>query len=325
MTRIAVVGAGGCVGEAMLELLEKEGLSGEPPILYGSERSRGREISYGGERLPCRVLEEGEIEGVDIALFAAGAATSRRWARSFRGRGAAVIDNSSAFRMEPEVPLVVPEINPESVPSPPAIIANPNCSTIILLLALHPLRPLGDFRVVASTYQAVSGAGRAGLEALERERAGGAFERGKPFPFPIEGNLFPLIGDPSVVDGLTVEERKMVQESRKILGWPDLQIQVTCVRVPVERCHSIAATLIFDGDVKLEHAAELLRKAPGVRLEEDPELPPTPGPLAGEEGVSVGRLRRPAPAVLQLWIVGDQILKGAALNAVQIARLCLER
>ncbi|MEE8142950.1 MAG: Asd/ArgC dimerization domain-containing protein, partial [Planctomycetota bacterium] len=204
----------------------------------------------------------------------------------------------------------------------PGIVANPNCSAIILLMALHPLVALGKFSVVVSTYQAVSGAGRAGMEALARERRGGGFEPGQPFPFPIEGNLFPSVGDVTE-NGATGEEQKIVQESRKILGQPDLEIYVTCVRVPVERCHSEAVTLFFNERVDCEAAASLLRQAPAVRFVEDPRQPPQPGPLAGQEEVSVGRLRQPAPHVLQLWVVGDQLLKGAALNALQIVRLCL--
>lgn len=329
MTRVAVVGAGGAVGKEMLLLLEKMDL-GAAPVLFGSERSRGTTIPYAGSELPVRVLDDGvggPEDAFDVALFAASGAVAKQWAPRFVAAGAKVIDNSSAFRLTDGVPLVVPEINAASIQPGPGIIANPNCSTIVLLLGVHPLLALGEFRIVVSTYQAVSGAGRAGFEALARELAGGDFEAGNPFPFPIGNNLFPLIGEIEGKGGntaasmaaSTAEEWKMVRESRKILDRPQLDVFVTCVRVPVQRCHSESVTLIFDEPIELSKARSLLAAAPGVTYYADPEQPPMPGPLSGEHKVGVGRLRQPAPHVLQLWIVGDQLLKGAALNAVQIA------
>ena len=254
--------------------------------------------------------------------MAAGSEIARQWAPRFSEAGAVVVDNSSAFRLADGVPLVVPEVNPEMVPAGPGIIANPNCSTIILLLALKPLLDLSPSRIIADTYQAVSGAGRSRLDALDREAAGGEFRAGEPFPFPIHGNLFPSIGD---VDeqGVTIEERKMLDETRKILSDSDIIVQGTCVRVPVARCHSIALNLLFDecDHTRLDQAIELLREAPGIQFHEDPAVPPPPGPLAGVHSVSVGRVRAPFDDSLQLWVVGDQILKGAALNTVQIAEL----
>ncbi|MCI0651076.1 MAG: aspartate-semialdehyde dehydrogenase [Planctomycetes bacterium] len=325
MKRIAVVGATGAVGRTMLALLAEEPFAGFPIALYGSGRSRGARMRSGNRELPVRVLGEDALEPCDIALFSAGSAVSREYAPRFAERGAIVIDNSSAFRMDPGVPLVVPEINARDIRTGPGIIANPNCSAIIMLLAVHPLLALGRCRISVATYQAVSGAGQRGLEALRRELAGEPFLRGEPFPFPIAHNVFPLIGDLDDASGATGEETKMALESRKILGMPDLEVFATCVRIPVERCHSEAITLLFERPVATAAAERALRSAAGVCFEPDPRQPPTPRPLAGEHAVWVGRLRAPRPDVLQLWAVGDQLLKGAALNAVQIARAILGR
>ncbi|MEM7262634.1 MAG: aspartate-semialdehyde dehydrogenase [Planctomycetota bacterium] len=325
MSRVAVIGAGGAVGREMLALLAEEPLvddAGEPygaPLAFGSARTRGQTIPFGTESVRCGVLWEDSFEDVSIALLAAGGDISREWAPKLVDAGAVVIDNSSAFRLDPKVPLVVPEINADQISTGPGIIANPNCSTIILLLAVAPLVELGRFEIHAATYQAVSGAGKAGFEALTREKSGGEFRAGSPFPFPIDGNLFPLIGEVDET-GVATEEAKMVEESRKILDQPELSVFVTCARVPVERCHSEAVTLRFDNPVDLAAAAERLRSASGVTFVEDPSVPPQPTDLAGAHDVAVGRLRQPAPHVLQFWVVGDQLLKGAALNAVQIAR-----
>ena len=326
MPAVAVVGASGCVGEALLELLRESALGDEPPRLFGSSRSAGKAVPWKeGFELEIEELDDAvDLSGIDIALFAASGDVARQWAPRFLEKGVAVVDNSSAFRLEPGVPLVIPEINGNLVSSAPAIIANPNCSTILLLLAIAPLRSLGPYRVIADTYQAVSGAGRAGLEALERERARGDFQAGNPFPFPIEGNLFPLIGDVGE-DGMTTEERKMLDESRKILDWPDLRVHTTCVRVPVERSHSLAITLVYPKVVSRADAAALLQSAPGTTFISDANHPPLPGPLARTHSVHIGRLRRTSERVLQMWVVGDQILKGAALNAMQIAELWRSR
>lgn len=320
MSRIAVVGAGGVVGREILQLLAEDGI--EELAVYGSPASRGKAIPYGASQVRGQVLWESSIEGFDVVYFAAGSQVAREWAPRFVEGGAVVIDNSSAFRMVDGVPLIVPEVNADALVREPGIIANPNCSTIILLLALAPLRPLGNCRVVVSTYQAVSGAGRDGLVALEREQGGGAFEAGRPFPFPIASNLFPLIGSIDA-EGWSTEERKMLDESRKILDWPDLDLVATCVRVPVSRSHSESVTLQYDAPVDLDRARELLAGAPGVTFFDDPAQPPQPAPWAGRHDVGVGRLRRPNDRTLQFWVVGDQLLKGAALNAVQIGRLVL--
>lgn len=321
MSRIAVVGAGGVVGREMLRLLAEQPWVEEPPLVYGSPRSRGQRLSFREHALDLAVLGEAPLPRCSLALFAAGAAVAREWAPRFADNGALVIDNSSAFRMDPEVPLVIPEINAGALGPGPGIVANPNCSTIILLVAVNALRALGRCRIFCATYQAVSGAGRAGLEALAREQAGGPFEPFQPFPFPIGSNLFPLIGSIEGQAEHCTEERKIVEESRRILGDPTLAVYVTCVRVPIQRCHSEAITLLYEAPVSLAHARALLAEAPGVELSTDPARPPLPGPLAGTLSVHVGRVRQPAPEVLQLWAVGDQLLKGAAWNAVQIASL----
>ena len=321
--KVGVVGATGVVGQEMLRLLEKSPLGEEPPHLLASSRSAGQKVAWRDQELTVHCLDENaDLGGLDISLMAAGSDTARQWAPRFVVAGGAVVDNSSAFRLDDQVPLVIPEVNPEMISKGPGIIANPNCSTIILLLALKPLWCLGPARIIADTYQAVSGAGRSGLEALEREGSGGEFRPGDPFPFPIHGNLFPAIG-PVDDEGVTAEERKMLDETRKILSDPDIVVQGTCVRVPVARCHSIAVNLLFDESdpTRLEKAVELLKESPGVQFHDDPESPPTPGPLAGVHLVSVGRVRAPFSDSLQLWVVGDQLLKGAALNTVQIAEL----
>ena len=320
---VAVVGATGVVGQEMLQLLETSPLGENPPRPLASARSAGTRISWRGEELAVEALDEGtDLSRFDVALMAAGGSTARKWAPRFVEAGVAVVDNSSAFRLDDAVALVIPEVNPDVVRPGPCIIANPNCSTIILLLALKPLMSLKPVRVIADTYQAVSGAGREGLDALEREGSGGEFRRGEPFPFPIAGNLFPSIGDVDE-EGVTVEERKMLDETRKILGVPELVVQGTCVRVPVARCHSIAVTLIFDDEdpLRIQSASEALGSAQGLTFHDDAAACPTPAALSGVHDVSVGRLRSPFPDTLQFWVVGDQVLKGAALNTVQIAEL----
>ncbi|NCG13435.1 MAG: aspartate-semialdehyde dehydrogenase [Planctomycetia bacterium] len=319
--RTAIVGATGVVGQEMLSLLKDSCLGTDTPRLLASSRSAGKKFPWRDGTVTVEALEDSlDLSGIDVALFAAGGSISKEWAPRFVEAGITVVDNSSAFRLSEDVALVVPEVNPEAIPSGPAVIANPNCSTIILLLALKPLWHLKPERLIVDTYQAVSGAGVAGLEALEREAAGGEFREGNPFPFPIHGNLFPAIGDVNE-DGVTVEERKMLDESRKILGDPQIIIQGTCVRVPVARCHSLAVTMLFadkDPD-RLQQARFAMDNAPGVIHHSDHEKPPTPDPLSGQHAVSVGRIRAPFSDGLQMWVVGDQVLKGAALNTVQIA------
>jgi len=321
---VIVVGATGLVGQTMIRILEERHLPVRSLLPLASPRSAGRTVEFQGVSVAVQTLEESTLprwEG-SIALFSAGAQVSRYFAPVFVRRGATVIDNSSAFRMEPEVPLVVPEVNAAALHRHRGIIANPNCSTIQMVVALKPLHDRYRLRrIVVATYQAVTGAGRRGQRQLEDELAGRTVEA-PAFPHPIAGNCIPQI-DVFLSDGYTKEERKMMDETRKILGDETLKITATCVRVPVVGGHSEAVTVEFEQPVNVEEARELLRQAPGVTVMDDPARQHYP--LAQEararDDVFVGRLRRDPSAAnaLSLWIVADNVRKGAATNAVQIA------
>lgn len=320
--RVGVVGATGAVGQEMLRVLEKRRFPVAEIVPLASERSAGRTVRFGGEDVPVQVLDVRSFRGLDLALFSAGASISREMAPVARDAGAVVVDNSSAFRMEPDIPLVVPEVNPGALENHPGIIANPNCSTIIMVVVLEPIRRLSQLvRVTVSTYQAASGAGAKGIDALERELRG---ERPNPSPFPhrLAGNLIPRI-DVVLENGYTKEEMKMVLETRKILGLEDLPVNATCVRVPVARAHSEAVTVTTEEALSTDAIREALGAAPGVAVVDRPreDVYPTPLEVSEKDDVYVGRIRRhPSdPKTHDLWVVGDQILKGAALNAVQIA------
>lgn len=327
--RVAVLGATGAVGREMLSVLEGRDFPLTDLVPLASERSAGLKVSFRGESLEVRALKSDSFEGVDIALFSAGASVSREVAPLAVRAGAVVVDNSSAFRMEAHVPLVVPEVNPGRIAAHQGIIANPNCSTIIMVVALQPIHRLSPLqRIVASTYQAASGAGAKGMDALEREldepRGGKAKVDRSPFPHRLAGNLIPRI-DVLLDNGYTKEEMKMVHETRKIMELPEIPISATCVRVPVERAHSESVQVATREPLTLEAIREAIDAAPGVRSVDDARSDVYPMPLfvAGADDVEVGRLRRHPldPCVYDLWIVGDQIRKGAALNAVQIAEL----
>jgi aspartate-semialdehyde dehydrogenase len=319
---VAVAGATGAVGQEMLAVLEKRRFPVRELVPLASERSVGKRIRFQGRDIPVRPLTKDSFRGVELALFSAGASVSREIAPAAVEAGAIVVDNSSAFRMDPHIPLVVPEVNPEALNGHPGIIANPNCSTIIMVLALAPIQRLSPLtRVTVATYQAASGAGAKGMDALRRELAGERPER-SPFPHRLAGNLIPRI-DVVLDNDYTKEEMKMVFETRKILGVKDLRISATCVRVPVERAHSEAVEVSTSAPLELEDVRRALREAPGVTLIDDPRQDkyPTPLEVSGQDDVFVGRLRRHPDdrQSLAFWVVGDQILKGAALNAVQIA------
>jgi aspartate-semialdehyde dehydrogenase len=326
--RVAVVGATGAVGQEMVRVLEKRNFPVADLIPLASERSRGKKVSFRGEQVAVRVLGEDSFHGVDLALFSAGGGTSRKYAPVAVQAGAVVVDNSSAFRMEPEVPLVVPEVNPEAIAEHRGIIANPNCSTIIMVVAIHPIHRLSPIqRVVASTYQAASGAGARGMDALIRELEGEGKDNataceGSPFPHRLAGNLVPRI-DTVQDNDYTREEMKMVFETRKIMGLGPVPISATCVRVPVERAHSESIQVTTREPLPVSKLREALEAAPGVSVLDDPrsDVYPTPLVMSGEDDVFVGRIRRhpDEKATYDIWVVGDQILKGAALNAVQIA------
>ena len=318
--RIALLGATGAVGRTMLQVLAERGIAVDELRPLASERSRGQSVEFAGRSWTVDVPSPEAFRGCDIALFSAGGARSREWAPVAAAEGAVVIDNSSAWRMDPQVPLVVPEVNAAAaLHRPRGIIANPNCSTIQLVVALEAIRrAAGLRRVVVTTLQSVSGAGQGGIDALRAERAG-RMPDASPFPAPIDGNALPHIG-PFGADGFTEEETKVRAESRKILGLPGLVIAATCVRVPVEIGHSISATVETERPLDARAAEEALRAMPGVRVLEGADLP-LPRDAAGHDEVLVGRVRQDPDSdrVLHLWVVADNLRKGAATNAVQIA------
>lgn len=319
---IAVVGATGMVGRKMLQVLEERKLPASGYHAFASSRSAGRRIGFMGKELVVEELTENCFAGkdIDIALFSAGGGTSLHYAPFFAKAGVVVIDNSSAWRMHKDVPLVVPEVNPEALLSHNNIIANPNCSTIQAVVALKPLYDLyGIERIVFSTYQAVSGAGLAGYRDLEGGIRG---EAPKKFTYPIFGNCLPHI-DVFQENGYTKEETKMIDETRKILGDDSIRITATTVRVPVFYGHSESINVEFKKDLDMEELRAALGAAPGIVVEDDPEQNKYPMPVFAQDTdeVYVGRIRRDESvrSGINMWVVADNIRKGAATNAVQIA------
>jgi aspartate-semialdehyde dehydrogenase len=323
---VAVVGATGAVGEAMRTILEQRDFPVRSLRLLASERSRGKRLAFRGEEIAVEVLGESSFKGVELALFSAGASVSRDFAPRAVEAGALVVDNSSAFRMDPEVPLVVPEVNPQDIALNRGIIANPNCSTIQMVVPLKPLHDRwGLRRVIVSTYQSVSGTGRRAMQELEDQLRAWVEGRQGPvevYPHPIAFNCLPHI-DVFQEEGYTREEWKMVRETRKIMGLPDLPVTATTVRVPVRVGHSESVYAEFSSRVDAEEAREILRKSPGVEVEDDPEsnLYPLAVRAEGRDPCFVGRIRvdLSEPRALNFWVVADNLRKGAALNAVQIA------
>jgi len=326
--RIAILGATGAVGQELLVLLQERGFPVAELLPLASPRSAGQDLDWQGERLRVQPVGADAFEGIDLVLASAGGSVSRQWAPVAVAAGAVVVDNSSAFRMDPAVPLVVPEVNPQAAFSHSGIIANPNCTTILLTLALAPLaarRPLR--RVVVSTYQSASGAGARAMEEL-RDLSRTVLDGGEPvsavLPHSLAFNLF-LHNSPLQPNGYCEEELKMLHETRKIMGLPDLRLSATCVRVPVLRAHSEAVNIAFEEPFPVAEARELLAAAPGVELIENFETNrfPMPTDVTGRDPVAVGRIRQDLsdPCALELWLCGDQIRKGAALNAIQIAEL----
>jgi len=317
---VALLGATGAVGRTMLQVLAERKLPVDRLTLLASPRSKGRAVRWGGREWACSVAEPGSFRGVDFALFSAGADRSREWGPRAAEEGAVVVDNSSAWRMDPQVPLVVPEVNGDAARERPrGIIANPNCSTIQMVVALEAVRrAAGLTRVVATTYQSVSGAGETGRSALRDELLGHRPEE-SPFARQISGNVIPQIGDLDA-EGWTGEERKMIGETRKILGLPDLPVAATCVRVPVEVGHSVQVMVETERELSVDDARAALAAFPGVVVDGDAARYPTPLETAGRDEVFVGRIRRDPflPRTLHLWVVADNLRKGAATNAVQI-------
>ncbi|MDX1476709.1 MAG: aspartate-semialdehyde dehydrogenase [Saprospiraceae bacterium] len=325
--KVAVVGATGLVGRKMLQVLAERQFPVDELIPVASAASRGREVSFGGQSWKVRTVDEAVAAAPDVALFSAGGSVSREWAPQFTDRGSYVIDNSSAWRMEPGIPLVVPEVNMDVVTPGDKLIANPNCSTIQMVVALAPLHARwGLRRIVVSTYQSITGTGKHAVAQYEAELTGGPVER--VYPHAIFQNCLPHC-DVFLDNGYTREEMKLVHETRKILAAPDLGITATAVRVPVLGGHSEAVNAQFAHAFTLDEVAQVLRSAPGVTLDDDPQHHRYPMPLDAHDRdeVFVGRLRVDPSAehTLNLWIVADNLRKGAATNAVQIAESLLAR
>jgi aspartate-semialdehyde dehydrogenase len=330
--RVAVVGATGAVGRAMRSILAERDFPVRHLVALATAKSAGMKLEYRGEEVVCQELTADSFKDVDLALFSAGGGTSQKFAPIARDAGCVVVDNSSAWRMDPEVPLVVPEVNPDDVDWHTGIIANPNCSTIQMVVVMKPLHddvPIS--RVVVSTYQAVSGTGAKAINELVQQ-TGRLLAGEEPeivvYPHQIAFNCLPHI-DVFLEDGYTKEERKMVDETKKIMGDDSIAVSATCVRVPVQNCHSESVNLEFAAPMSVERARELLARAPGVLLMDDVanKVYPMPIVASGKDDTYVGRIRSDPTVAngLNLWVVADNLRKGAALNAVQIAELLAER
>ncbi|CAI8157945.1 MAG: Aspartate-semialdehyde dehydrogenase [Prochlorococcus marinus str. MIT 9215] len=318
------------MGQELLQLLDERSFPLKELRLLASARSAGRTQTWQGSQLTVQEVSEGAFEGVDLVLASAGGSVSRQWRSAITAAGAVMVDNSSAFRMEADVPLVVPEVNPEAAFGHQGVIANPNCTTILLTLALAPLAACRALRrVVVSTYQSASGAGARAMDELKQLTEvvlQGGTPHSEVLPHSLAFNLF-LHNSPLQANSYCEEEMKMVNETRKIMGLADLPVTATCVRVPVLRAHSEAVNIEFNEPFPVAEARQLLKAAPGVELIEDLENNrfPMPTDVTGRDPVAVGRIRQDIsnPNALELWLCGDQIRKGAALNAIQIAELLM--
>ena len=332
--RLAICGATGAVGQQMLRCLEERDFPYASLKLLASSRSAGKEFTVKGRKVTVEALDEDSFKNVDLALFSAGGSISKEWAPVAAASGAVVVDNSSAWRMDDQVPLVVPEVNPEDIAlyKNKGIIANPNCSTIQMVVVLKPLSKIAPIkRVVVSTYQAVSGTGQKAIVELE-EQLKAIYEGRQPearvYPFQIALNVLPHI-DVFEDNGYTKEEMKMFNETRKIMHEPDIMVSATCVRVPVVYAHSESINIAFAGPISPEQARQALTKASGVNVVDDPANRQYPLPLmaAGQDLTLVGRIRKDISQEngLDLWVVADNIRKGAATNTVQIAEIWVEK
>jgi aspartate-semialdehyde dehydrogenase len=325
--KTAVVGVTGLVGQKMLQVLQERKFPVEELIPVASERSAGGTVSFRGIDHTIQTLPDALEEAPDLALFSAGRAIAEEWAKPFTEKGTVVIDNSSAWRMDANVPLIVPEVNGDLLQSDHSLIANPNCSTIQLMVALQPLQQkYGIERLVISTYQSVTGSGADAVRQLENERAGQNGER--TYPHPIDRNCLPQCDDFQDND-YTKEEMKLINESRKIFNRPDLRITATAVRVPVDGGHSESVNVALKKEFDLRGVRSLIADSPGLILQDDPATNAYPMPIDAHEkdDVFVGRLRRDEsnPKTLNFWVVADNLRKGAATNAVQIAELVFKR
>ncbi len=329
---VAVLGSSGAVGQELLALLEERSFPIRELRLLASSRSAGKEQFWKGAKHIVQEVNLESFKGVDLVLSSAGGSVSRKWSEVITNSGAVMIDNSSAFRMDPLIPLVVPEVNPHAVKSHQGIIANPNCTTILLCLVLAPLASVSKLkRVIVSTYQSASGAGASAMNELKdltQKVLNGSTPNSKVLPYSLAFNLF-LHNSPLQANKYCEEEMKMTNETRKILDLPDLPLSATCVRVPVLRAHSESVNIEFEKPFSVSEANYILDQAEGVELIEDLEKNrfPMPTDVTGKDPVAVGRIRQDIsnPNSLELWLCGDQIRKGAALNAVQIAELLLTK
>ena len=332
---VAVIGATGAVGVEIVQCLEKRRFPLSSLRLFASARSAGQRVPYAGQTLTIEELREEALQGIDIALFSAGGSISRRFARALAASGTIVVDNSSAFRMDADVPLVVPEINANTIRDHRGIVANPNCAAILTITPLWPIHRVNPLqRLIVSTYQAASGAGAAAMEELrESTRAHLAGERYEPkvLPHPYAFNVFSHNTRIDPQTGYNEEETKVMEETRKIFGEPNLRISATCVRVPILRAHCISVSFECERPIAPAEVREILGTAPGVKLVDDAENNyfPMPKDASGQDDLLVGRIRPdvsdPSGRSISLFIAGDQLLKGAALNAVQIAEALLEK
>ena len=332
---VAIVGATGAVGVEFLRCLEERNFPLAELRLFASARSAGKHLAFRGQSLVVHELTEQSFSGVDIALFSAGGSLSKKFGPIAAKAGAVVIDNSSAFRMNPDVPLIVPEINPQEINNHKGIIANPNCSTIIAIVPLWPLHKINRItRIIAATYQAASGAGAAAMqELLEATKAALNGQEYPPtvLPHPYAFNVFSHNASVDLHTGYNEEEIKMVKETRKIFGDPDIRISATCVRVPVLRAHCESLTVEFMSPIQADQVRDILSHAPGVKVVDQREKNyfPMPRDASGQGDILVGRIRNdlsdPTGRSIALFVAGDQLLKGAALNAVQIAELLVAK
>ena len=333
--RVAIAGATGAVGVEFLRCLEQRKFPIASMRLLASARSRGRKMMFGGNDIEVEELTDQSFDGIDIAFFSAGGSISKKFGPVAANAGAVVIDNSSAFRMDPSVPLVIPEVNPKAMCVHQGIIANPNCSTIIGITPLWPVHQVNPIRrLIASTYQAASGAGAAAMEELEESTR--AYLNKEPYqqkvlPHPYAFNLFSHNTKIDPLTGYNEEETKMARETQKIFGDSQIRVSATCVRVPVLRAHSEALTIECERPITPKEVTALLSKAPGIKMVDDPEKNyfPMPRDATGQDDILVGRIRQdtsdPSGKSIALFVAGDQLLKGAALNAVQIAEVLIQQ
>jgi aspartate-semialdehyde dehydrogenase len=333
--RVAIAGATGAVGVEFLRCLEQRKFPISSLRLLASARSRGKKMTFGGKEIEVEELTEQSFEGIDIAFFSAGGSISKKFGPIAAKAGAVVIDNSSAFRMDPSVPLVIPEVNPKAMCVHQGIIANPNCSTIIGITPLWPIHKVNPIRrLLASTYQAASGAGAAAMEELEESTR--AYLNKQPYenkvlPHPYAFNLFSHNTKIDPETGYNEEETKMARETQKIFGNSEIRVSATCVRVPVLRAHSEALTIECERPITPREVTALLSQAPGVKIVDDPEKNyfPMPRDASGQDDILVGRIRQdtsdPSGKSIALFVAGDQLLKGAALNAVQIGEVLIQQ